>query len=83
MNKAHANTLQKTTQTKSERMPIAPKLSEDELLECDAKRDLAAELKESLAQLKRGEISRVWVNGDTRNMQESTVARTRFAMKLS
>lgn len=38
------------------------KLSETELLARDAKRDLAAELKESLAQLKVSEVGRVWVN---------------------
>jgi putative transcriptional regulator len=60
-----------------------PKLSEAALLKRDAKRDLAAELKESLMQLKRGEVGRVWVNDGKGNMQESPVAKARFAMKLS
>ena len=37
-----------------------PKLTEAAILKRDAKRDLAAELRESLAQLKRGEVGRVW-----------------------
>ena len=37
-----------------------PKLTEAAILKRDAKRDLAAELRESLAQMKRGEVGRVW-----------------------
>ena len=37
-----------------------PKLTEAAILKRDAKRDLASELRESLAQLKRGEVGRVW-----------------------
>ena len=36
-----------------------PKLTEAAILKRDAKRDLVAELRESLAQLKRGEVGRV------------------------
>ena len=63
-----------------------PKLTETAILKRGAKRDLAAELKESLAELKRGEVGRVWATqrGDGKGtMRESAVAKARISMKLS
>ena len=60
-----------------------PKLTEAAILKRDAKRDLAAELRESLAQLKRGEVGRVWANDGKGTMRESVVAKARISMKLS
>ena len=37
-----------------------PTLTEAAILKRDAKRDLAPELRESLAHMKRGEVVRVW-----------------------
>jgi putative transcriptional regulator len=65
------------------RLPTMPKLTDAATLKRDAKRDLAAELRESLAQMKRGEIGRVWVNDGNGLMRESIVAKARLSMKLS
>lgn len=60
-----------------------PKLTESAILKRDAKRDIAAELREALGQLRRGEVGRVWVNDGDGNMRESHVAKARISMKLS
>ena len=60
-----------------------PKLTEAAILKRDAKRDLAAELRESLAPLKRGEVGRVWVNDGKGTLRESVVAKARISMTLS
>jgi len=63
-----------------------PKLTEAAILKRDAKRDLAAELRESLAQMKRGQVGRIWpIQGrdGKGTMRESIVAKARISMKLS
>ena len=63
-----------------------PKLTEAAILKRDAKRDLAAELRESLAQMKRGQVGSIWpIQGrdGKGTMRESIVAKARISMKLS
>jgi putative transcriptional regulator len=59
------------------------KLSETELLARDAKRDLNAELLESIEHLKAGQLGRVSVVARDGRIVESTVARMRLASRLS
>ena len=59
-----------------------PKLSEQDILERDAKRDLNTELLESLEQLKRGEVGRVLVQNEGRFV-ESAIARVRLSTGMS
>jgi putative transcriptional regulator len=60
-----------------------PKLSETQLLERDAARDLNAELLESIDQMKAGQIGRVSVVTRTGQVIESPVAKARIASRLS
>ena len=59
-----------------------PKLSEQDILERDAKRDLNAELLESLDQLKCGEVGRVLVQNED-HFVESAIARVRLRTGMS
>lgn len=60
-----------------------PKLSEAELLARDAKRDLGAELLESLHEMKAGKIGRVSVVTRDGRVVDSPVAQARVVSKLS
>lgn len=60
-----------------------PKLSENQLLERDAARDLNAELLESINQIKAGQIGRVSMVTRTDQVIESPVAKARIASRLS
>lgn len=60
-----------------------PKLSETQLLERDAVRDLNAELLESIDQMQAGQIGRVSVVTRTGQVVESPVAKARIASRLS
>lgn len=60
-----------------------PKLSETQLLQRDAARDLNAELLESISQMKAGQIGRVSVVTRTGEVIESPVAKARIASRLS
>jgi putative transcriptional regulator len=60
-----------------------PKLSETQLLERDAARDLNAELLESINQMNAGQIGRVSVVTRTGQVIESPVAKARIASRLS
>ncbi|MDZ4313644.1 MAG: helix-turn-helix domain-containing protein [Azonexus sp.] len=60
-----------------------PKLSEAELLARDAKRDLGAELLESLHEMKAGKIGRVSVVTRDGRVVDSPVAKARVVSKLS
>ena len=60
-----------------------PKLSETELLERDAKRDLNAELLESIHQMKAGKIGRVSVAMRDGRVIDSPVAKARVISRLS
>lgn len=60
-----------------------PKLSETELLERDAKRDLNAELLESMRDMKAGRVARVSVVTRDGRVFESPVARVRVMSQLS
>ena len=60
-----------------------PKLSETQLLERDAARDLNAELLESINQMNAGQIGRVSVVTRTGLVIESPVAKARIASRLS
>ncbi len=60
-----------------------PKLSETQLLARDAKRDLNAELLESIDNLKAGQLGRVSVVAADGRIVESPVARERIASRLS
>ncbi len=60
-----------------------PSLSESKLLERDAKRDLDAELRESLREMKRGEVGRVMVPNKDGKYVESLVARVRIKVGVS
>ncbi len=54
------------------------KLSEQEILERDAGRDLEAELLESLAELKRGEVGRILAQTAEGGFVASPIAVVRF-----
>jgi len=60
-----------------------PKLSETQLLARDAKRDLNAELLESISQMNAGKLGRVSVVASGGRVVESPVARVRVASRLS
>jgi len=60
-----------------------PKLSETHKLARDAKRDLNAELLESIDHLKAGQLGRVSVVAADGRIVESPVARARMASRLS
>ena len=60
-----------------------PKLSETELLERDAKRDLNAELLEAMQDMQAGRVGRVTVVARDGRVVESPVARIRVMSKLS
>ncbi|MGD0960147.1 MAG: helix-turn-helix domain-containing protein [Methylomonas sp.] len=60
-----------------------PKLSESELLERDAQRDLNAELIESIHDMRTGQLGRVTVVTRHGRVIESPVAKTRVASCLS
>lgn len=60
-----------------------PKLSETQLLERDAARDLNAELLESINQMNAGQIGRVSVVTRTGQVIESPIAKARIASRLS
>ena len=60
-----------------------PKLSETQLLERDAARDLNAELLESIDQMNAGQIGRVSIVTRTGQVIESPVAKARIASRLS
>lgn len=60
-----------------------PKLSETQLLQRDAARDLNAELLESIHQMQAGHIGRVSVVTRTGEVIESPVAKARIASGLS
>lgn len=60
-----------------------PKLSEAELLARDAKRDLGAELLESLQEMKAGKVGRVSVVTRDGRVVDSPVAQARVVSKLS
>lgn len=60
-----------------------PKLSETELLERDATRDLNAELLESAQQMKAGKIGRVSVVTREGRIMDSPVAKARVISRLS
>jgi len=60
-----------------------PKLSEFELLARDAQRDLNAELLESIAQLKSGQLGRVSVVTRNERVIDSPIAKARIAARLS
>jgi putative transcriptional regulator len=59
------------------------KLSEQEILERDAGRDLEAELREALEQLKRGEVGRILTQTGDGRFMESPLAAVRFKTGLS
>ena len=59
------------------------KLSEAELLERDAGRDLNAELLESIAEMKVGKVGRVSVVSRSGRVIESPVAKARVISRLS
>lgn len=59
------------------------KLSETELLERDAKRDLGAELLESVHQMKIGKVGRVSVVTRDGRVMDSPVAKARIISRLS
>lgn len=59
------------------------KLSETELLERDAKRDLNAELLESIAEMKAGKVGRVSVVSRSGRAIESPIAKARVVSRLS
>jgi putative transcriptional regulator len=60
-----------------------PKLSETQLLERDAARDLNAELLESINQMNAGQIGRVSIVTRTGQVIDSPVAKARIASRLS
>ena len=60
-----------------------PKLSEIQLLERDAARDLNAELLESVSEMKAGHIGRVSIVTRTGQVIESPVTKARLASRLS
>ena len=60
-----------------------PKLSETHKLARDAKRDLNAELLESIDHLKAGQLGRVSVVAADGRIVESPIARVRMASRLS
>ena len=60
-----------------------PKLSDPKLLARDAKRDLGAELLESVRELKAGQIGRVSVVTRDGRVVNSPVAKARIVSKLS
>lgn len=60
-----------------------PKLSEIELLKRDARRDLNAELLESIAEVKAGKIGRVSVVTREGLVVDSPVAKARVVSRLS
>lgn len=60
-----------------------PKLSESELRALDARRDLNAELLESVRQMKSGEVGRVSVVTRDGRVIDSPVAKARVISRLS
>jgi len=60
-----------------------PTLSETELLERDAKRDLNAELLESISQIQSGQVGRVSLVARNGRVIESPIAKTRVAARLT
>jgi putative transcriptional regulator len=64
-------------------LQIMPKLSENELLARDAKRDLNAELLESPQQMKAGKVGRVSVVTRDGRVVDSPVTKARIISRLS
>lgn len=60
-----------------------PKLSEAELLERDAQRDLNSELLESINQMRSGQVGRISVVTRNGHVIDSPVAKARMASRLS
>jgi putative transcriptional regulator len=60
-----------------------PKLTEQQVLKRDAKRDLNAELLESVKDLKAGRVGRVWVRSKDGAFQESPVTQARACSQLT